>query len=343
MRDRRHWVALVWAASALALAGCQPTSEVRSGLLLQGFDTLAYPDQEVMLTARLQGGDYLKGMEGYLIGFYESNLRIGGVRTDDEGLAEIAFKPQGEGNHVILARLEDPDVRKYAVPAVEIVVAAWPREKAMAVVDLDRTVVQSGFAEVMAGRAEPMDHSQQVLHRLTRDRTVIYLTHRPDMFTEQSKQWLRKYDYPLGPLLVSTLSEFIKGSREFKNARVHALKQSFPGITLGIGDKVSDAEVYLDNQMRAVLIIHPDDMPTAEVVRIWIQRLRRLPEKVDVVDNWLQVEEVLFQEKRYPPSQAIERLSQLANQRAQEAAAAMTQNGNGGGASSGNGSGEAKP
>jgi hypothetical protein len=321
----RHLIALVLIlASAVAIAGCQPTDDLRSGLLLQGFDTLAYPGEEVTLTARLQGGDYLKGMEGYLVGFYELDRKIGQIRTDDDGLAEIAFAPQGEGNHVVLARLEDPDVRKHALPAVEIVVAAWPRERPMAIVDLDRTVVKSGFAEVMAGQAEPMPHSQQVLHQLLRERTIIFLTHRPEIFTDQSKQWLRKYNYPLAPLLVSTFTEFVKGSRQFKTARVHALKQTFPGITLGIGDKITDAEVYLENNMQAVLIIHPDDMPTVESVQSWIRRLRRLPEKADVVDTWTQVEEVLFEGKRYPPSQAIEHLSQLANQRAQEAAQAMS-------------------
>ncbi|MBN2583123.1 MAG: hypothetical protein JXL80_08645, partial [Planctomycetes bacterium] len=87
----------------------------------------------------------------------------------------------------------------------------------------------------------------------------------------------------------------------------------------------------------------PEDMQTAEAVQVWIRRLRKLPEKVDVVDSWTQVEEVLFEGKRYPASQAIEGLSRLADQRAREAAAQSSANGNGAATTSDGTSGEAKP
>ncbi len=321
-RDRLRLIVLSLFAAA-ALGGCGPKGDVHGGLLLQGFDTLAYPGEQGTLTARLQGGDYLKGMEGYLVGFYQLHRKVGEARTDDEGLAEIAFKPETVGNHVILAKLEDPDVRKYSVPAVEIIIAAHDKSAPMVVVDLDRTIVKSGFDQVLNDRAEPMPHSEKVLDRVAEGYTIIYLTHRPDIFTEQSKRWLRKYDYPTGPLLVSTLSEFVAGSERFKSARISKLKESFPAIAIGIGDKTSDAKAYLANQMRAILIIHPDNMATAESVRLWIRRLRGLPEKVDVVESWLQVEELLFEDKRYPVSQALERLAELADQRGKEALEAI--------------------
>ncbi|NIA21317.1 MAG: hypothetical protein GWP05_04970 [Anaerolineaceae bacterium] len=316
-RDRLCLVALALFATAV-LGGCGAKGDIRGGLLLQGFDTLAYPGQEITLTARLQGGDYLKGLEGYLVGFYQLHRKLGQARTDDEGLSEITFKPETSGNHVILARLEDPDVRKYAVPAVEIIVAAHDKFTPMVIVDLDRTIVKSGFTEVLADRAEPMAHSETVLSRVAKDRVIVYLTHRPDIFTEQSKRWLRKYNYPTGPLLVSTLSEFVSGSRKFKSARISKLKESFPAVAIGIGDKAGDAEAYLANDMRAILIIHPDNMPTAESVRLWIRRLRPLPEKVEVVESWPQVEELLFEGKRHPVSKALERLAELAERRSQE-------------------------
>jgi len=321
MHQRLRLAALLAVAACLA-AGCGMQDQMlgaSGGLLLQGFDTLAYPGGEVVLTARLQGGDYLKGMEGYRVGFYRLDHRIGDVRTDEDGLAEIAFTPPSPGNHVILARLEDPDVRKFAIEAVEIVVAAREKSDPMVVVDLDRTLVASGFGDVLAGSAEPMPSSDRVMHRLARDHTIIYLTHRPDVFTEQTKRWLRKYDYPVGPVLASTLSQFFKGSGPYKSAAISDLKKVFLAIETGIGDKPSDAQAYVANGMKAVLIIHPDDMPTPEAVRRWIRDLKPLPESVDVVTSWDQVEKALFDGQRFGVAQAIERLEALMRQREADA------------------------
>jgi len=322
MGRTRTWIAMLLAATACLSAGCGMQNQMlgaSGGLLLQGFDTLARPGEEVPLTARLQGGDYLKGMEGYLVGFYRLDHKIGQSRTDQDGLAEIAYIPASPGNHVILARLEDPDVRKFAVEAVEIVVAARHRTDPMVVVDLDRTLVAGGFGEVLAGKAEPMPSSGPVMDRLARDHTIIYLTHRPDVFTERTKRWLRKYDYPVGPVLTSTLAQLFKGSGPYKSAAISDLKKVFSRIETGIGDKPSDAEAYTANGMKAVLIIHPDDMPTLEVIARWIRDLRSLPDDVDVVSSWDQVGKALFDGERFPPAQAVERLEALARRREAEA------------------------
>ena len=321
MRRKRVWLVALLAPALCAAGGCGLQDEMlgaSGGLLLQGFDTLARPGQEVTLTARLQGGDYLTGMEGYLVGFYRLDQRIGQCRTDDDGLAEIDFAPAGLGDHVVLARLEDPDVRKYAIEAVEIVVAARKPSDPMLVVDLDRTLVRSGFAEVLAGQAEPMPESSRVMNGLARSRAPIYLTHRPDIFTEQTKRWLRKHNYPVGPVLASTLSEFFKGSGAYKSAAIGDLKKAFPAIDVGVGDKVSDAQAYLANGMRAILIIHPDAMTTAESVRRWIRDLQVLPEEADVVDSWAMVERALVGAERFPVSRAVEQLGVLARQREAE-------------------------
>jgi len=322
MRHTRMWFALLLTGTLCLAAGCGMQDRMLAasgGLLLQGFDSLAYPGQTVTISARLQGGDYLKGMEGYLVGFYRLDHKIGDVRTDQDGLAEMAYTPPSPGNHVILARLEDPDIRKFAIEAVEIVVAAHSRTDPMVVVDLDQTLVASGFGEVLAGKAEPMPQSGRVMHRLAESNTVIYLTHRPDIFTEQSKRWLRKYNYPTGPVLTSTLSEFFKGSGPFKSAAIADLKKVFPGIATGIGDKPSDAQAYVANGMKAVLIIHPDAMKTPGAIRRWIRDLGGVPEGVEVVESWTMVEKALFEGRRFSASEALGRLEVLVRQREADA------------------------
>lgn len=307
------------ALATLAAGGCGMQGQMlgaEQGLLLQGFDSLTHPGQEVMLSARLQGGDYLQGVEGYLVGFYRVDHKLGELRTDQDGLVELPFVPPAPGNHAILARLEDPDARKLSVEAAEIVVAAHPADAPMAVVDLDHTLVASGFDEVLAGTAEPMADSVRVMRRIAAGHAIIYLTHRPEMFTATTKRWIRKHDYPVGPLLTSTLGEFFSGSGQYKSAALAALAGRYSNLQVGIGDKASDAAAYAANGLRAILIIHPDMMETPEAVRVWIRDIRRLPSSVQVVESWTEVERVLFQNASFPPSEAIGRLEELARRRA---------------------------
>lgn len=315
-----------------ALTGCGLQDQMlgaSGGLLFQGYDTLATPGQAVRLTASLQGGDYLKGMEGYQVGYYRMDKKIGEARTDDDGLAEIAFTPEGVGNHVVLARLEDPDVRKFAIEAVEIVVSTQEPTRPMVVVDLDHTLVASGFGDVLAGRADPMPDSDRVMERLARRRTIIYLTHRPQLFTEETKRWIRKYNYPTGALLTSTLSEFFAGSGPYKSAKIEVLKATFPKIEIGIGDKPSDAQAYAANGLKAVLIIHPDAIDTSAEAQRMATELAALPPGVEVVASWAEVEQALFEGKHFPAGPAIERVNRRAAEgdRPDESAAAEKKGG----------------
>lgn len=322
MNTPRALLVFAMLATLFLAGGCGMQDKMlgaSGGLLLQGFDTLARPGEAVPLVVSLQGGDYLQGLEGYLIGYYLIDHKIGECRTDDDGLAQITFTPDQVGHQVITARLEDPDVRKYAVAAVEIVVAAHNPDQRMVMVDLDRTLVKSGFGDVLAGRAEPMAGSKDVMTRLARDHAIVYLTHRPDIFTEQSKRWIRKYEYPLGPLLTSTLGEFVKGSGAYKSAKIEEFKKTWPKIDIGIGDKPSDAAAYAANGLVSIIVLQSDLMKTPEEVRRWVRDLRRLPETVEAVESWPQVGQVLFEKAHFPVAAAIERLTKLAAEREAEA------------------------
>ncbi len=322
MSVSRVVVVAAWLALASLTAGCGMQDKMlgaSGGLLFQGFDAMTTPGQPVRLVASLQGGDYLRGMEGYLVGFYRVDHKIGECRTDDDGIAELTFTPDQPGLHVITARLEDPDVRKCAVPGVEIVVAAYAAERPMVVVDLDRTLVQSGFDAVLTGQAEPMVGSQAVMDRLARDHTIIYLTHRPDSFNEQSKRWVRKHNYPLGVLLTSSMGEFIRGSGAYKSARIEEMKKTWPRIRIGIGDKASDAKAYAANGLISIIVLHPELMKTPGEIRAWVRELRDLPPSVEAVESWQQVGQILFESARFPVAASIDRLTKLAAEREAEA------------------------
>ena len=297
---------------ALALAGCSQQAAIlglTGGTLFQGFDALAYPGDQVKVTARLQGGDFLQGLEGYLVGFYQLDRRLGQARTDQDGNAEIEVTAPAAGHLCLLARLEDPDVRKTALPAAEIIVAARPKEARMIVVDLDQTIVGGTLGDVLARRAPPIADSQAVLTRAAKDYTIVYLTDRSAMFTAVTKNWLRQYDYPLGPLLTNSPTGFLVGSEKFKTAALKALKARYPAIQWGIGDQPGDARAYTANGLTPILLLHPEKMTRPEDVRLWIHHLQSLPAGVEAVDSWPQVEQVLYAGAHYPPTDAVQRLT----------------------------------
>jgi len=184
----------------------------------------------------------------------------------------------------------------------------------MVVVDLDKTVVATGFHTVLIGRATPMADSQRVLARLAGKRTIVYLTHRPDYFSIKSKAWLREHKYPPGPLLLSTPGAFLKGSGAYKSEMLAQLRKRFRKIEIGIGDKISDAQAYHENGLKAFLILPvPEPEPAApERLEALADELEALDDEVQVVTHWRQIEQVLFEKGSHPRSAMQKQIRKLA-------------------------------
>ncbi len=62
-------------------------------------------------------------------------------------------------------------------------------------------------------------------------------------------------NYPVGPVLLSDIGGFFRGSGAFKTSALRELRKRFTNIEIGIGDKISDARSYYDNYMQSFLII----------------------------------------------------------------------------------------
>ena len=159
-----------------------------------------------------------------------------------------------------------------------------------------------------------MADSVEVTNRLARKFSIIYLTHRPDLLTHLSKAWLRRYGYPRGPLFVSKVSQALGSSGQFKTASLEALRTVFTNIQIGIGDKLSDAQAYVDNKMTAYLIPHYDNDP--EDMREMAQDILDLRDlgRLNVVSSWQQIANAIFQGQKYPPKTFAENLKTQAKQ-----------------------------
>jgi len=303
---------------AIVLSGCGAQSMIldsQGAYLLTVTDVLARPTQTVSLRAKLQGGDLLRPQAGYVIRFFQDGGPIIAAQTNSDGLAEAHFTPQSQGDYFFTA---DPASVGFDGPVPKprkIMVACRPTDARMAIVDLDKTVVASGFHTVLIGKAEPMAGSAEVLERLSATHTIVYLTHRPEYFGPRSKAWLSEHGYPRGPVLLSSTEGFLSGSGQYKREALAGLRKSFSRIEIGIGDKISDAAAYHRNGLKSFLVYQiPSDADAAEL-SAQIEALSELPEAVQVVENWQQVAKALFADRNYPRSAMQAKLLQLHGER----------------------------
>jgi hypothetical protein len=323
---RRYALLAGLACAAALLAGAGGAPGALSGLAdqagrrvfpaLRASDTLVEAGQETTLEAGIGSGIKQEGLQDKRIQFTLGEALLGEVRTDAAGKAALKWKvPEKPADHRIRARLHPDDPMAEPVGEVEIFVAARAKDTPIVITDLDRTVVASGFFSVLAGIAKPMPGAAVVLGRLAKDHTVVYLTHRPDFLAPSSKRWLTENGFPAGPVLTSTMGTLISGSGPYKAGRLAAMKKTFPNVLVGIGDKMSDAKVYADNGVRPILIVQPDwseDEP--KKFEELAAEIAALPDSVQVVTNWQQIDAACFQAATFPRQDMVKRLRDTANE-----------------------------
>lgn len=286
----------------------------RAAPVLVAGDVLVAPGAEVALQAGLRSGMGLGGEAGKRIQFHLDERRLAEVVSDQDGNASVRWTaPEKAGDYLVRVRLKPDDQPEKPVDDAQLLVAVRDADARMVVVDLDKTVVASGFARVLLGGAKPMDGASTVLQRLAASHTVVYLTHRPDFLGPSSKRWLTENGFPRGPVLTSSLGGLAGGSGTYKTARLAEIKRTYKNLVVGIGDKVSDARAYVDHGLNSILILHVDwseddpkdyDKLAAE--------LAELPETVHVVSNWSDVAAILFDRAARPKRDMERRLRDMA-------------------------------
>ena len=288
------------------------------GVLFYAFDTLAYPKAPVDLAVNLQTTRDMKAAAGVTIGFYDGGKQIGQALTDNSGLARLQWTPPAEGDYRFAARIirlpKGADETMLEVSPAPLLVAARAKDTKLAVIDLDHTVVDSSFFRVLVGGARPMADSVEITQRIAKVYGLVYLTHRPDLLTRRSKSWLTDQGYPAGPLLVSELKQAFGDSGTFKTAKLRNLREAFPNVKIGVGDKLSDAQAYVDNALTAYLIPHYKDKP--KDMRKMAKEIRGLRgrDRMHVVDGWKEIEAGIFRGRRFPPEAFVRRLETRAGQ-----------------------------
>ena len=319
----RHWGCIV---SLLAiLAGCNPFKgsssaegggsgwpdtiadiagsvllDADKGMLFHGYDTLTYPETETELRVLVQRISRMSSVPGLTVTFYDDDDEIGSAITNSDGIAMLPFTPPEEGDYAFTARITEvanganEDILD--IDPTPILVVARTAEAKFLVVDLDHTVVKDGFQKVLTSNPKPMSDAKDVLERMQDelDYNVIYLTHRPALMTRKSKEWIVDQGLPTGPLLASKISD-ITDNEGYKATQIATLKERFPDIRIGVGDKVGDAKAYLSNDLAAFLLPYVKDGADSKDLYELANEIDNLPEgELYVVEDWREIEVAIF-------------------------------------------------
>ena len=274
-------------------------------------DRLVLPEQATTLQAQFRAGDFLQPQAGHCVRFYREGRLYKAALTDDMGQASVAFAASTSGDYLFRAAVAPLGLDGVPPEPTELFVTCRAAHEPMMVVDLDKTIVASGFHAVLLGDPEPMPQAAEVLHDLARSHTIVYLTHRPDVFGPKSKAWLKDHGFPPGPLLLSTLRTFLKGSGAYKSMMLEDITARFTRVEIGIGDKISDVLSYHENGMQAFLIMPVPEGLTSATRDSLLEQLRKLPDSIQVVQDWSQVAAVFREKQHYPAERTIDLLNRL--------------------------------
>jgi len=245
-----------WAVFCMVCAGCG-----RPMLIVD--DALVRPDGSTVLTARLLRMSVASMHEARpdeTVQFFLDGRSVGQARTDEEGLAGVACKvPDGTTPHIKAVTISE----KTRLEA-EADLFRWPADRTVIVVDIDGTISRTDYKEVLLGYqddgSEPMRHSARTLRRWTEDYTIAYLTARPRILLDKTRQWLETHGYPRGVVLVAPRTRQLLRQRRYKTQMLHTLRRHWPNVRIGIGNTGSDAHAYGANDMLSVVVApEPDD------------------------------------------------------------------------------------
>ncbi|MFA6134847.1 MAG: hypothetical protein WC869_12595 [Phycisphaerae bacterium] len=295
---------------AVAMGGCIDINALlgaRQGKLFYAYDVLTPPHREVTLSARLQKSTLGKIKE-IPVGFYDSGGRLLGVaKTDSHGRANFPWQGGPVGDYRFTARVMDSPraARKHVdeLNPAPLLVAARDPNSPIVIIDLDHTIVAGGAWDAMKDYPPPaMPGAREVTRRITKDYVIVYLTYRPDVLTDKSRRWLDCQGFPSGPLVASTMHALLENdSEEFKSQALANIRKDFPNLRIGIGDRASDAQAYVDSGMVAYLIPHYKEDPAK--MRDMAEDIRKLDNrgKMQAVRDWKQIERGIFDHEIFTP------------------------------------------
>lgn len=274
---------------ALLVAGVFAYASIAGGQeIISAFDVLALPGESISLEAKLEGAGlwgFRPDISGGELVFRRDGEEAGRARTDDDGRAKLVLSRAAEGESLVKVARASEKLSSDA--SAELFIAVRTAETPMVIVDIDGTIADVSALKVIWKNARknytdirPLPNAVEVMGKLASRFKILYLTHREEMFLPLTKTWLRELGFPRAPVFFSRFPEETWSGEKYKTERIRQLKARWPGIFLGIGDRVEDGKAYAANALEAYIIRDESDPDPTDRVRY--------------VKGWSEIEEALL-------------------------------------------------
>lgn len=244
-------------------------------------DQIVKPDEKVYLMAKLRKGliSVKPEISGERVEFFykmqDARRKIEDVNpkslgitlTGIDGTAVKEIPPLKTGFHRFSAKLAD--TKRYSAEESHGLIACWNPKRPIIVVDIDGTVSETDKSELLFKKkdkdSKPLKDAPDVLRRLSKSYNIIFLTHRNELLLNKTREWLKEHKFPPAPVFTLKLGEDPLMPGEYKDEKLKEWKKEGWNLKIGIGDKGHDAEAYLENKMKAIMIGDEDDLPDGTI------------------------------------------------------------------------------
>lgn len=189
------------------------------------------------------------------------------VRFLMKGREIAAAQTAGEGDAVATCSLAAlPEDRFEAVTTVngrelraEGQVYAWDDDRTIIAVDIDGTIARPDYDTIFLTskpeeRSTPLVQAKETLTALAAEYRIVYVSGRPRFVLEKSRRWLERHGFPPGPVFHARSFRSSMASKRFKLRELAALREIWPSLRIGIGDREADMTAIQRNGMLAVIV-----------------------------------------------------------------------------------------
>lgn len=243
------WLAVV---AVVLSGGCV------SGAILSVDDVVFMYDRPMLFVAHVEREPWpgiRDGIDDVEVVFQFGRRPAVRARTNAAGRAEVAapvLRPAASRVSA-LARVDGKTLHQTAR------VFHWDPRVPVLVVDVDETICWPAYLHIALGArrdvmSQPVKGSRAALRALAHDFNIMYISARPRFLLDMTRQWLATHGYPPGPMVTSQELSAVLAQSSYKRTELARLRQHFPNMLIGIGDKAADIDGFRHNGMLSLIV-----------------------------------------------------------------------------------------
>jgi phosphatidate phosphatase APP1 len=259
---------------AVSFCSSHAIAKEKQALSIIAFDALTEMNKPVDLHCKVEKKNLMRGdLRNANVTISVNGTQIAKVITDKQGVARKSYTPKELGVYTVVFECEEgPDNSKATATSL---LFCRDKTKPAILIDIDHTIADIAMEKFLVTRTKdikPLPGAREVLDDLAKTYDLIFLTARDKHLLHRTKEWLSINHFPSAPVFFRDMGKEPLSESKFKTDKIAQIKASWSNVTYGIGDKLSDAQAYLANGLKTIIISPKEDLPRqAHSVQQWQQ------------------------------------------------------------------------